>query len=95
MQDIDKFNREVESIQEIKVSGTFQSFYEACRILEEKNYQVGSMCCNLPIGFADKEKCNYVAKWHNLDKSDIEKLDGVLLSDDFREGSVKIVIFKK
>jgi len=88
-------DREVESIQEIKVSGTFQSFYEACRILEEKNYRVGSMCRGLPIGFADKERYDYVAKWHNLDKSDIEKLDGVLLSDDFREGSVKIVTFKK
>jgi hypothetical protein len=53
------------------------------------------MCCDLPIGFADKERYDYVAKWHNLDKSDIEKLDGVLLSDDFREGSVKIVTFKK
>jgi hypothetical protein len=88
-------DREVESIQEIKVSGTFESFYKACNTLEEMGFVVGSMCMNEPIGFADKEKYNYVAKWYNLDKSDIQKLDGVLLSDDFREGSVKIVIFKK
>lgn len=88
------YGRDIASKEEIKIEGTFNSYYEACRILEERGYTLGSMCMNSPIGFVSEDKFDYVAKWYNLSKSDIKKLDGVMLSNDFREGSVQIVTFK-
>jgi len=73
--------------------GTFKAFRKAEARLKELGYEVGSMCRNEPIGFAHKSTCSYVAKWHNLDQEDINKLDGVMLSEDFREGWVKIIFF--
>jgi len=84
---------EIQSVEEISVSGTFESINEATRILKDRGYQIGSMSGQQPIGFA--KGYNYIAKWYNLNKSDIKKLDGVITSGDFREGSVKIVTFKK
>lgn len=94
MQKTEKLHgHEIESVEEISVSGTFESVNEAMRILKERGYEIGSMSAQQPIGFA--KGFDYIAKWYNLNKSDIKKLDGVLISNDFREGSVKIVTFKK
>jgi hypothetical protein len=51
------------------------------------------MCRTEPIGFADADVVGYVAKWYNIDREDKGKLDGVMASDDFREGGVTIVFF--
>jgi hypothetical protein len=51
------------------------------------------MCRTEPIGFADADVVDYVAKWYNIDREDKGKLDGVMASDDFREGGVTIVFF--
>lgn len=72
-------------------AGTFQAFYSACDRLKELGYEVGSMCRNEPIGFADNNVYDYVAKWYNIDIEDRTKLDGVMLSEDFREGSVDVL----
>jgi hypothetical protein len=94
MQKIEKLHgHEIESVEEISILGTFESVNEAIRILKDRGYEIGSMSGSQPIGFA--KGYGYIAKWYNLSKSDIEKLDGVIISDDFREGSVKIVTFKK
>lgn len=94
MQKTEKLHgHEIESVEEIAISGTFESVNEAIRILKERGYEIGSMSAQQPIGFA--KGYDYISKWYNLNKSDIKKLDGVLISNDFREGSVKIVTFKK
>lgn len=72
-------------------AGTFQAFYNAEARLRDLGYTIGSMCRNEPIGFADDDVYGYVAKWYNIDVSDRLKLDGVMISDDFREGSVDIL----
>ena len=72
-------------------AGTFQTFYNASERLKELGYEVGSMCRNEPIGFADNNVYDYVAKWYNIDIEDRTKLDGVMLSEDFREGSVDVL----
>ena len=35
----------------------------------------------------------YVAKWYNIDVPDRSHLDGVIISDDFREGGCRILFF--
>jgi hypothetical protein len=85
--------REILHTEEFKPEGTFQAFYNAEGRLKELGYTTGSMCRTEPIGFADADKCDYVAKWYNIDREDKGKLDGVMVSDDFREGGVTIVFF--
>lgn len=72
-------------------AGTFQAYYNAEARLKELGYVVGSMCRNEPIGFADDDTYDYVAKWYNIDRDDRLRLDGVMVSEDFREGSVEIL----
>jgi hypothetical protein len=74
-------------------NGTFKAFRNAEARLKELGYTVGSMCRDEPIGFAHESTCDYIAKWRNLDQEDISKLDGVMLSEDFRDGGVRIVFF--
>lgn len=86
-------NRPVIWSREYPASGTFSAYYAASGFLKELGYQVGSMCRNSPIGFADDEVCGYVAKWDNISIEDRVRLDGVIISDDFREGSCRILFF--
>lgn len=78
---------------EFKREGTFQSFYAAQSWLGEHGYSYGSMCSPQPIGVL-KGDWN-IAKWKNLTAKEKRELDGIMISDNWREGSVKIKIFKK
>jgi len=71
------------------------ALYEAEDWLKERFFVVGRMDHPNPIGFWNFEQHNIPAeKWHNLTKEDKRKLSGVILSDNFRNGDVKIVLFK-
>jgi len=85
--------REILHTETFPPAGTFQAFYNAEARLKELGYTTGSMCRSEPIGFADADVVGYVAKWYNIDREDKGKLDGVMESDDFREGGVTIVFF--
>lgn len=85
--------REILYTEEFPAAGTFRAYYAAEARLKDLGYQVGSMCRDEPIGFADGDKYTYVAKWYNIDRADREKLDGLMLSTDFREGAVQIIFF--
>lgn len=85
--------REILHTETFPPAGTFSAFYSAEARLKELGYTTGSMCRSEPIGFADADVVSYVAKWYNIDKEDKGKLDGVMESDDFREGGVTIVFF--
>ena len=86
-------DREILHTETFPPAGTFSAFYSAEKRLKELGYVTGSMCRTEPIGFADSDVVSYVAKWYNIDKEDKGKLDGVMVSDDFREGGVTIVFF--
>jgi hypothetical protein len=85
--------REILHTETFPPAGTFQAFYAAEKRLKELGYTVGSMCRTEPIGFANADAVGYVAKWYNLSQDDKGQLDGVMASDDFREGGVTIVFF--
>ncbi len=78
-------------VMEFKEEGTFQSYYKACAWLDENGYSYGSMCGDMPIGIMKGDWV--IAKWRNLTSKEKKELDGVIESDDFREGSVKITIY--
>ena len=93
--EIDTWNgRPIEKRIVFDEKGTFDSYNTACRWLEANGYSHGSMARNLPIALL-KGKNLSIPKWGYLDKQDIAALDGVLVSDDFREGQAEIIIFKK
>lgn len=78
----------------IKNNGsTFSAYYEAEKLLVSEGYVVGSMCRDEPVGFAIAKKYNRVAKWTNLNSSEKKLLSGIMTSNDWREGDVKITYF--
>lgn len=86
-------NRPVLWRREYPATGTFEAWRSAEAFLRELGYTVGSMCSDSPIGFADADTFGYVAKWYNIDVTDRAKLDGVIISNDFREGGCSILFF--
>jgi hypothetical protein len=87
--------REIVRRDNVKVEGTFSSVSEAEKRLREMGYIIGSMCGGEPIGFADGNQYNYISKWYNMNREDQNKLDGVMISSDWREGNVEIIWFKE
>jgi hypothetical protein len=87
--------REITRRDNVKVEGTFASVSEAEKRLRAMGYIIGSMSGNQPIGFADGEQYNYISKWYNMNPEEHNKLDGVMISSDWREGSVDIIWFKE
>lgn len=85
--------REILYTEEFSPAGTFKAYYNAEARLKELGYTVGSMCRTEPIGFADADKYDYVAKWYNMNQTERDTLDGVMVSNDFREGGVTLVFF--
>ncbi len=76
---------------EFEVKGTFQSLYTAQGWCTENGYSYGSLCGNSPVALW-KGDCD-IAKWKNLSQQDKKEMDGVMLSNDFREGKVIIKIY--
>jgi len=81
----------VETI-EFQSTGVFTAVGAAERKAKELGYTVGSMCRDEPIGLA--RNVEYIAKWRNIDPIDRNRVEGGLLSDDFREGDVILAILE-
>lgn len=83
--------REVKQKLTFAKKGTFESVSAAEMWCEKNKWAVGSMQREAPRGMM---KGDYdISKWRNLDPDEISALGGVMISDDFREGSVDILIF--
>ena len=87
--------REIVEQKTVTVEGTFTSVSETEDQLRKMGYTIGSMSGNQPIGFACGEKYGYISKWYNMTSEEHNLLDGVMISNDWREGSVDIIWFKE
>jgi len=87
--------REITRRDNVTVEGTFASVSEAEKRLRAMGYTIGSMSGNQPIGFACNKTYGYISKWYNMRPDEHELLDGVMISSDWREGSVEIIWFKE
>lgn len=88
--------REIKQLKTFKREGVFKSLYEAQGWCRESGYVYGSLCRDLPIALKkglNFDSYNLPQKWKNMDEEDIESVDGVVLSEDFREGSVTVILF--
>lgn len=85
--------KKIKEKHEFNVQGTFESYYAASSWAKANGYEAGSMDGYNPIALM--KDYNYVAKWHNLNKEERATVDGVMISDYFREKPVTILIFEK
>jgi len=91
--------RKVKEGKVFKVEGTFQSYYAAEAWIRLEGYSSGSPSMNRGSGRGEpialiKGQYNIPQKWHNLSKVHKSMIDGVMLSDDLREGEVKVILFE-
>lgn len=85
--------RLVKEQKTFEVKGTFKSVYAAQSWIEEKGYSEGSMCGPMPIALQKGLIYDLPEKWKNMDDQDKEAIDGVMISQDFREGAVTVILF--
>ena len=90
-----ELGRTIKSTVNFTSDKDFQAFYHAEEFVKKLGYCTGSMERNAPIGFVKADKCDYISKWRNMTHKEHVKLDGVLLSDNFRHGKVVVVIFNE
>lgn len=75
----------------------FGALYEAFAEIQDALYLTGRLDADNPIGFSRNPpftEMGLLPKWRNLSKEDKAKLDGVLLSANFRNDAVKIIFFE-
>lgn len=85
-------NRQIQYAVYFEPDGTFGAITNARTWLKKQgDYVIGSMYYDKPIGF--KKGTGYIAKWKGISPSEWKDLDGILVSDDFKEGGVKILFF--
>lgn len=87
--------REIEEFKEFLISNEdYGNFYAATQYLFDKEYSCGSMSLQMPIPIVKGTYYGLHQKWYNLSEGEKKNVDGVIISDDFRNGAVKILIFK-
>lgn len=84
--------REIKEEHSFKINGTFQSLYDAQSWCYKNGYSYGSMSKDEPIALK-YGPYDLPQKWKNFDNEEIALIDGVIISNDFREGEVIIFIF--
>jgi len=87
-------NKKIANTTFVKGNGTtFDAIYKAEEIVKEMGYNKGSMCIDEPIALS--KKASYIAKWRNIYPTDYPRIEGLLLSVDFRDSNeVAIVEFE-
>lgn len=70
---------------------SFDAVNAAREYAKKLGYNIGSMCSDAPIALA--KGMDYIAKWYNIDRSEWPRIQGLLLSEDFRDGKVTFVEF--
>jgi len=84
--------KEVKEKHEFNVQGTFESYYAASKWAKDNGYSMGSMDGLNPIALM--KDYDYIAKWHNISRTEQQLVHGVMISDYFREKPVTILIFE-
>jgi len=85
--------REIKEEHVFKVEGTFESLYAAQSWLHSNGFSYGSLCRDMPVAIIDGPY-DLPQKYKNFDEEDKDLVDGWMTSNDFREGEVKVIIYK-
>lgn len=87
--------REIKQELSFKENGTFESYYKACKWLKDNGYSYGDTACSRShhCGILKGEGL-YIPKFYHLKNKEIALLDGIMTSLDYREGEVRIILYK-
>jgi hypothetical protein len=85
--------REVGILLTFEKKGTFESLYAAQAWCKQNGYSYGSLCGNEPIALC---RGDYFLpqKWKNITKLGRDIVTGVMVSNDFREDFVNVILYK-
>lgn len=89
--------RKVAAEMEFQNDGNdFSGYYESVDWCHAHGYNNGSMDAGARGNPIAIQKGEYTLpwKWHNFEPSDKKLIDGVIISDNWRNGSVKVLIFE-
>lgn len=75
-----------------KTKNDFGAVTEAENWIQSMDYSIGSMQSDNPRAIA-KGNLN-IAKWWNINKEEYPRIDGLMLSNDYRNGNVLVILFK-
>lgn len=81
-------------VEHFKVEGTFQSFYASIAWLHKNGYSYGSTDTGRNVA-VQKGEYTLTQKWKNFDDEEKELVDGVIYSEDYREGDVYVLLLDK
>lgn len=70
----------------------FQASREVEGLARSMGYAIGSMEHSNPVALY--RGASRVGKWNSLDSECVKRLDGIIVSDDFRSGPVVMVKFQ-
>lgn len=85
--------REIKQELTFKEEGTFRSFSASGRWLHLNGYEYGSMDSSNPIAI-QLGHYSLPEKWHNFKPEHKAQVDGIMTSNDWREGEVKVTLYK-
>jgi len=86
--------REIKEEHKFKGYGTFQGLYLAHEWLHNNGYYWGSLDGRFnPVAIV-KGDYKLPEKWHNFTLAEKKSVDGIITSSDWREGEVKVIIYK-
>jgi hypothetical protein len=72
--------------------GEFKALSAAELYARKQGYSTGSLDGKNPIGIAGPDYI--VGKWHTIFSAQLIKLNGVIVSDDFKAGPCTFILFK-
>lgn len=89
-----QIGKAVKTIHIVNGNGkTFSTSTAAEKKVKELGYDKGSMCRNEPIAIG--KNFGYIAKWYNIGSDEYNKIEGIMLCNDWREGNeAAVVIFE-
>ena len=89
----DKLNRKAKFTIAFYSNGeTFSAYSNACKRVQELGFLNGPLCGGDPVALA--KSVSYIAKWRNIPEEDYGKIEGLILSEDYRYKESAIVVFE-
>lgn len=68
----------------------FEISHAVEQLATSHGFHIGSLCCDAPRALSRTRP--RIAKWWNIGREDYPKLDGVMLCDDYRNGTVAVIV---
>jgi len=87
-------NKSAKTVHHFSFDGTdFSAYHEAEKFVKRAGFKMGSMCEDYPIALSANPNMEYIGKWRNIDRTEWNKIDGLMISTNFRNSHVAVVFY--